>query len=80
MTTTTHIFEKIEDKRKLKLTCKHCQKKIVRTIKEWQTISPFNKKTVDQIRRENREELDAVEKELLADGVVCNTCWDEGKK
>lgn len=77
----TVTFPKIEAKETVKTFCKECKKKCQITLHDWQSISPFNKKTPEQIRKEVNEKLIAQKKDVLNNGTICKSCkWgDNGK-
>lgn len=79
----TVTFKEISMKRNVKVECLACGKTLRRTVREFQTINPFNKgsgglpKTAEQIRSELPEQIvKAADK--LKKRTLCKDCKDRG--
>lgn len=78
-------FREISRQRDVKVNCIACNKLLRRTIKEFQTVNPFNKgadgfpKTEDQIRRELPAQIDRAEAKLKTQA-ICRTCESLGHR
>jgi hypothetical protein len=73
-------FQEVSASRKVRVSCIACGKALVRTVREFQTINPYNRrgedgspKTEAEIRRELPAQLDAAERRLRQ-RAICRAC------
>ena len=78
--TITATFREVSARRRVKLPCRNFGKLRARTIKEFQTLNPWNRnaarepKTAAEIRAELPADLDRAEARLRERGITCRTC------
>ncbi len=77
-----HNFQEVKLALEVKTFCTVCLKKRVRTIKDFQTLNPYNKnkdgniKTINEIQTEVANNLIQKEKDLIKSGIICRKCED----
>ena len=80
MSIVRETYREVARRKIVAMKCEHCGKPTKRTLKEWQTINPFNLnadgavKTVAEIVREVDAVLELRADALRERGLVCRSC------
>ena len=78
--TTTTTYRPITFKKRIKLDCRSCGKKLIRVFSDYYTRNPFNKSTDHECRAKCYASIDSDIAQAKEKGVICRSCEKEAEE